>query len=206
MAGTALSSFAASAELGGLLLPPTPDGRVRFSRDAYHRMVDAGVLCSDDRVELLDGEIVMMSPIGPEHVAPISILNDFFAKRLPDTLQCRIQAPVVLSHHSEPEPDVAIVRRRPDSYRTEHPGPTDIVLLIEVAQSSLGRDLDRKMQLYAESEITEYWVVDVEHKAVHVYRDPKGAAYESVARVEAGATIAPVAMPDCRLDVGRLFG
>jgi Uma2 family endonuclease len=119
-------------------------------------MFEAGIFVNSPRVELLNGEIVMMSPIGPEHVALISILTEFFAKQLPDTMQCRIQAPVLLSNHSEPEPDLAIVRRRPDSYRTQHPSSVDILLIIEVAQSSRGRDLDWKRGIYAASGISEY--------------------------------------------------
>jgi Uma2 family endonuclease len=192
-------------ELTRPLLAPDPDGRVRFSREAYQRMFEAGVFGVSARVELLNGEIVMMSPIGPEHVAVISIFNEFFASCLPDTMQCRIQAPVVLSNHSEPEPDLAIVRRRPDNYRREHPSLSDIFLIIEVAQSSRQRDLDWKRRVYAGSSISEYWVTDVDEQLLVVHRTPSGGDYQQVEPMNVGRRIAPLCAPNCELEVGLLF-
>ncbi len=157
------------------------------------------------RVELLDGEIVMMSPIGPEHVALISILNEFFAKTLPNEMQCRIQAPVVISNHSEPEPDLVVVRRREDNYRYEHPSATEILLIIEVAQSSRRRDLDWKRRVYAISGISEYWVVDVDEQLLVVHRQPSDGDYQQVELVNAGRTVAPLCAPDCQLPIASLF-
>jgi Uma2 family endonuclease len=194
-----------AAEVDDLLLPPNADGRVRFSRAAYHRMVEAGILHSDSRVELIDGEILMMSPIGPPQGGGISRLNNFFMRRLPESLDCRIQLPIVAGDHSEPEPDVAIVRRRDDDYQHEHPSPADVVLLVEVAQSSLDFDLGSKLRLYASSGICEYWVVDVEHRIVLVHRDPTGDQYRNAGRVSVGDSIAPLNAPDCQLDVAWLF-
>ena len=187
------------------LLPPASDGRVRFSREAYHRMFETGVLDSQKRYELIEGEIVMTPPIGPGQGDLISQLTDFFVRRLPDELQCRIQLPIVVGDHSEPEPDLAIVRRRESRYRSEHPFPTNVVLLIEVSQSSLPRDRGQKMQLYARSGIPEYWIVDVEHRVVIVHRQPGPLGYADVQQFKARATIAPFAAPDCKLDLGWLF-
>lgn len=193
-------------ELSRPLLQPSSEGRARFSREAYQRMFEAGIFINAARVELLDGEIVMMSPIGPEHVAVISILNEFLAKRLPDTMQCRIQAPVLLSNHSEPEPDLAVVRRRPDNYRSQHPTSVDIHVIIEVAQTSRDRDLNWKRRIYAASGISEYWVVDVDDQVVVVHRDPSGGGdYRKVASVDLSGTIAPLAAPSCQLNIGWLF-
>ena len=165
-----------------------------------------GIFDSAAKVELLDGEIIMMSPIGPEHVALISILNEFFAKHLPETLQCRIQAPILLSNHSEPEPDLAVVQRRPDSYRTEHPDSTNIVLIVEVAQSSRGRDLGWKRHIYAASGIMDYWVVDIDEQVVVVHRQPTGTDYLKVESLGLSSTIAPLAATNCQLHIGQLFG
>jgi len=187
------------------LLVPTPEGRMRFSRDTYHRLVEVGVLQEDSRVELIDGEIYMMSPIGPFHGALVRRLMKFFVKQLPDTLECSIQLPIVAGNHSEPEPDVAIVRSRDDNYQREHPSPTDTVLLIEVSQSSLPLDLGLKLQLYASSGIAEYWVINIERKTILVHRTPSGNEYRDVTIVQAGDTIAPLAAPECRLDVAWLF-
>jgi Uma2 family endonuclease len=192
-------------ELTRPLLAPAADGRVRFSREAYQRMYEAGVFGSAPRVELLDGEIVMMSPIGPEHVAIMSILNEFFANCLADTMQCRIQAPVVLSDHSEPEPDLTIVQRRADNYRRGHPSHSDILLIIEVAQSSRHRDLDWKRRVYAASSISEYWVVDVDEQLLIVHRTPSGGDYQQVEAAIVGRRIAPLCAPNCELEVVVLF-
>jgi hypothetical protein len=130
-------------------LTPTSDGRARFTRDAYHRMADAGVFGLDPRVELLDGEIMMMSPIGPMQGALVRRLTWFFIKNPPDTIGCSVQLPIVAGDHSEPEPDIALVWRREDDYKREHPSPADVILLIEVSESSLKIDLGKRLQLYA---------------------------------------------------------
>lgn len=193
-------------ELARPLLQPSDDGRARFSREAYQRMFHAGIFVNAPKVELLDGEIVMMSPIGPQHVTVISILNEFFAKNLPASMHCRIQAPVVLSNHSEPEPDLAIVRGRSDHYRIEHPSPADMFLLIEVAESSRGRDLNWKRRIYAASGIAEYWVVDVDKQVIVVHRDAaRGIDYRNVESLDVSNKVYPLVTPNCVLDIGWLF-
>jgi len=192
-------------EVGDLLLPPNADGRVRFSRQAYHRMVEAGVLHSGSRVELIDGEIFMMSPIGPPQGSLITRLTRFFARQSSDAFDCRVQLPIVAGDHSEPEPDLAIVRRRDDDYQHEHPKPDDVLLLVEVAQSSLSFDLGLKLRLYSSSGIREYWVIDATHKTMLVHRDPDGDQYRSASRIGIGEKIAPLTAPDCQLDVSWLF-
>jgi Uma2 family endonuclease len=168
-------------------------------------MFETGVLDDQKRYELIDGEIVMTPPIGPGQGDLISRLTDFFVRRLPDDLQCRIQLPIVVSGHSEPEPDLAVVRRREAGYRSEHPLPADVVLLVEVSQSSLSRDRGQKMQLYAQSGILEYWIVDVEHRVVIVHRQPEPLGYADVKQFKSRAAIVPLAAPDCKLDVDWLF-
>ena len=163
------------------------------------------MLGEDPRVELLDGEIMMMSPIGPQQSALVRRLTSFFVKKLPETIECSVQLPIAASDHSEPEPDIALIVRREDSYQHEHPSPADVVLLIEVSESSLGVDLGRKLQLYASIGVAEYWVVDVAKHVVLVHREPKPDSYASVETVGAGATIAPALAPECRLDLDWLF-
>ncbi len=192
-------------QLGPMLLPPTADGRVLFSRAAYHRMAEAGILDPKARFELIEGEIYMMSPIGPTQSAIVRRLTQFFSKRLPDNIDCSIQLPIVAAEHSEPEPDVALLRHRDDDYQSEHPSPSDVVLIIEVAQSSLGLDLGAKVRLYAASAIQEYWVVDIQRQAIIVHRDPFGGNYRVANRIGSGGTVAPIAVPGCELDVAWLF-
>jgi len=191
--------------LSSLLLPPAADGHARFSRAAYHHLAETGLINSDSRVELIDGEIYMMSPIGPPQGSFITRLSEFFFGRLDKKLACRVQLPIIVSDHSEPEPDIAIVRRRDDDYRNEHPTTNDVALLIEVSQSSLHVDLGIKLRLYASAGIREYWVIDVDRQNVVVHRDPAGAQYRTVEQVVAGAKIAPLAAPNCQLDVAWLF-
>jgi Uma2 family endonuclease len=197
------AAFATQGEIP--LLPSAEDGRVRFSREAYHRMFEIGVLSREQRFELLDGEIVMMSPLGPSNSALIGRLMNFFVKPLRYAATCRIQMPIVVSDHSEPEPDVALVQHREDDYFHRHPGPSDIMLIIEVAQSSLRLDLRIKLRLYASSGIVEYWVVDVENQIVIVHRQPNASGYQDVHQFGAEAVIAPLAVPECQLDLSWLF-
>jgi Uma2 family endonuclease len=195
---------ATAFDLTDLLLEPSPDGRVRFSREAYHFMAQSGML-PDRRIELIDGEIYRMPPIGPPQGSLITRLMNFFIRQLPAEYQCRVQLPIVVSDHSEPEPDLAIVRHRDDDYQKEHPTPADVVLLVEVAQSSLEFDLGKKLQLYSTSGIAEYWVVNIERRSILVHRTPSGNEYRDVTIVQAGDAIAPLAAPKCRLDIEWLF-
>jgi Uma2 family endonuclease len=187
-------------------LPLGLEGRVRFSRDAYHRMFDAGLLDNEKRYELIDGVILMRSPISPGQGGLMGRLNEFFVKRLPDDLQCRVQLPIVVSNYSEPEPDLAIVRRQPLDYRAEHPTSAEVVLLIDVSKTSLTFDLGAKLQLYASAGITEYWVVDTGRSTAIVLRDRVGDSYRSMQSFIAPAKIAPLAAPACQLDLAWLFG
>jgi Uma2 family endonuclease len=186
-----------------LLLPPASDGHARFTREAYHRMAD--VLNSGPRVELIDGEIFMMSPIGPTQGMLITRLSYLITRNLPQEFVCRAQLPIAARDDSEPEPDIAIVRTHREDYRNEHPLPADVALLTEVAQSSLNFDLGRKLRLYASIAIPEYWVVDVVNRQIIVHREPLKNSYRSGVAFESGAQIAPSAAPACVLDLAWLF-
>lgn len=179
--------------------------RRRFTVEEYHRMGEAGILREDDRVELLKGEIIQMAPIGSRHAACVSRLGDWLAKRLPDTAAVRIQNPIRLPPRSEPEPDLVVVRRRDDFYATAHPGPGDIFLLIEVADTSLEHDRDVKLPLYAAAGIPEVWIVDLERRRVLVYRQPAGASYRQVTVVEEG-TLSPTAFPQLAIRLDEITG
>jgi len=168
-------------------------------------MFEAGALGSNPRVELLDGEILMMSPIGPWQGALVRRLDRFFQKHLPDSIVCSVQLPIIVENHSEPEPDIALVRSRDDDYQSEHPSPTDILLLVEVSQSSLLIDLGKKLRVYAAANVPEYWVVDIGQQRVIVHREPVGVEYRNVQSFDASNSIAPLAAPSCILDLGWLL-
>ena len=150
---------------------PTPH---RFTREEYYRMGEAG-LFAEERVELLDGEIITMPPQNPPHAGTTSGLATVVIRLLGANFTVRIQMPIVLNDWSEPEPDIAICRLDPDHYRNEHPKASDILLLIEVAGSSLAYDRRRKVAAYAESGIPEYWIVNLVDRRIEVFSDPNPA-------------------------------
>jgi Uma2 family endonuclease len=164
-----------SGTLGGMAVHP-------LSVDDYHRMIETGVLTDDDRVELLDGVIVDMSPEGPDHSAVIARLNRFLVRSIDDPqLLVRCQHPITLVPRSEPEPDLAVVDESA-STRSSHPAFAHLV--VEVANTSLRADRTRKARIYATAEIPEYWVVDLRHPGVHVHRDPSDGAYRTLRTIE----------------------
>jgi Uma2 family endonuclease len=168
-------------------------------------MIDTGVIGAESHVELIDGEIFMMLPLGPPQGSLIARLTKFFIRNLPSELDCRAQLPIVAGDQSEPEPDIAIVRGREDDYKHAHPVASDVALLVEVAHSSLAFDLGRKVRLYGSCGIAEYWVIDIENKSIHVHRSPTSNRYADVVVRSAGESVAPLAAPGCHLDIDWLF-
>ncbi len=151
--------------------------RRRFTTQEYEQIAAAGVFAEDDRVELLEGEIVQMSPIGPQHSACVSRLNRLFQEKLGNAIIVRVQDPIKLGSHSEPQPDVALVQPRPDFYAGGHPEPEDVLLLVEVADSSLSYDRDLKLPLYARAGIAEVWLVTPLSQTIESFRGPSEMGY-----------------------------
>jgi Uma2 family endonuclease len=147
--------------------------RRKLSVDDYHRMGEAGILTEDDRVELIEGELVAMAPIGSEHIAATNALTRLLVLAVGDRGIVSVGNPVRLSRHSEPQPDFAVLRPR-DDYRKALPRPEDTVLAIEVANTSLDYDRSVKLALYARSGIPEVWIVNLLKSEVDVYRSPTG--------------------------------
>jgi Uma2 family endonuclease len=177
--------------------------RRRFTVDEYQHMAEAGILTKRDRVELLDGEIVEMTPSGIRHGAAVSALIRLFVTGLGERAVVWPQLTIRLSPRSAPEPDVAIARRR--SYRSAYPTAEDVLLLIEVADTSLRRDRDLKLPLYAEAGIREYWIVDVSRDEVKAYTNPSGSGYASVQTFRRGESVSPSVFPDLRIAVDEIF-
>jgi Uma2 family endonuclease len=170
--------------------------RRRFTVDEYYRMAEAGILKVGEHVELIEGDVVTMCPIGSWHASGVDRLNYGFSTRLAGRALVRVQSPIRLSDNSEPEPDIALLRLRDDFYATAHPFPADVLLVVQVADTSLRFDRDTKISLYAASGIPEVWLVDLEASQVTVYRDPHAGGYRSVRVHEREASIAPTAFPD----------
>jgi len=177
--------------------------RKRFTRAEYRRMVDVGIIKPDDRVELIRGEIIEMSPPGSRHIALVNNLTELLVLRLAGRATVSVQNPVVVADDSEPQPDLAVLRRRP--YKEAEPVRGDVLLLIEVAETSLRYDRSTKLLLYAETGIPEYWVVDCAAEAVEVHRDAAADGYRHAARVDLHGTVSLTAFPDVSLAVRDIF-
>ena len=180
--------------------------RRRFTRAEYYRMAEAGILGRHDRVELIRGEIVEMSPIGRRHRAFVDNLNELLVLRLAGRAIVSVKQPVVLTEDTEPQPDVTVLlRRRPVPYKEREAHAEDVLLLIEVADSSLAYDRSTKLRLYAEAGIPEYWVVDCEAETVEVYRDPGPDGYRDLRRVAGSVVLTLQAFPDVELNPADTF-
>ena len=180
--------------------------RRRFTVAEYYAMADAGILSEDDRVELLDGDLVVKPPIGNWHGGSVKL----FANTFPPVLQGRaivaVQDPVTLDEHSEPQPDVMLLQCRDDFYRNGHPGPGDVLLLIEVADSSVEFDRTVKLAAYARAGIPEVWIAARPERRIEVYTDPDAGSYATVRYHGPGETVAPQAFPDIVLLVDQIIG
>lgn len=176
-----------------------------FDVDDYHRMAQAGILSEDDRVELIDGEIVAMTPIGPRHNAAVNRANRALVTAVGDQAIVQVQGSVRLGRHQEPQPDLVLLQPQPDFYASRLPGPRDIVLIVEVAESSLEYDREVKSRIYAEAGVGEYWVVDLDRRSVSCCRAPGRGAYQAIRDYRAGQSIAPEALPQCVIPVDALL-
>jgi Uma2 family endonuclease len=169
--------------------------RRRFTVQEYYRMAEVGILTEHDRVELIAGEIIEMSPIGFRHAACVSTLIHRLTQAIGDRAQIWPSNPVRLFRDTEPQPDLAFIRG-PLSRYSEHPGPADVVLLIEVADTSYSFDRNVKLPLYARAGVPEVWIVDLRHDVIEVFREPSPSRYGITQRVERSGSVAPLAFPD----------
>jgi len=180
--------------------------RKQFTVWDYHQMVKAGILKEDERVELIAGEIIEMSPIGTRHAAQVKRLINLFAEILGARVIVAAQDPVELSDFSEPQPDIALLKRRNDFYATAHPQPQDILLLVEVADTTIEYDRSVKMPLYAASNIAEAWIVDINAQTIEVYRQPASNGYQHSQILQRGQSLCIQAFPEINLNVNDLLG
>jgi len=170
-------------------LIPTPvdtRGRYAFTVADYHQLIVSGHFTRADRIELISGELTIMPPIGPEHSAHTTRITNTLPAELPAGVWLRMNELITIPDHSEPQPDAAIVRARADGYRKAHPGPKDVLLVIEVADSSVEFDLKVKAKLYSKAGIPEYWMVDVPECQVQVFTGASARGYKNVKVFERG--------------------
>jgi Uma2 family endonuclease len=180
--------------------------RRHFNVSEYYRMGEAGIFSEDDRVELINGEIVEMSPIGIRHASCIARLSKLLERQVGNHAIVWVQNPVRLNEMSEPQPDIALLRQRDDFYASRHPLPEDVLLIIEVAESSAGYDGKTKVPLYAAAKIPELWLVDLVQGVIEIYSQPAGATYQSKSNVARNDTAASNAISGLQLAATDILG
>ena len=188
-----------------LITPNFASNILRFTVQQYHLMHEAGVFTEGDRYELINGEIREMSPIGIKHAVCVTRLSTLFINCLINKAIIWSQNPIHLSNNSEPQPDIAILKWRDDFYAEALPTPDDILLIIEVADSTISYDRDVKMPLYAANGIPEMWLFDVNQQIIEGYSQPSASGYKRMQRYEQGDTLSPLAFPDVTLNWESLF-
>ena len=182
------------------------EGKPRlFNVDEYYAMADAGILRPGERVELVDGEIIPMSPMKSAHAASVGSLDYELASQLGRRAQVRAQIPVRLNGVTEPEPDIAVVKWRDDFYAHAHPGPEDILLIVEVSDTTLYQDRDVKLSLYARFGIPETWIANIRERRVEVYDQPSGGEYRRSRAVGMDQILTLPGFDDVSLPVSHIF-
>lgn len=177
-----------------------------FNITEYHQMLEAGILTERDRVELMAGEIIPMSPIGYRHASIVARLDDQLADRIGKQALRWIQNPILLDDQSQPQPDVVLLHPRPDYYASGHPQPKDIYLLVEVADSSITYDREIKIPLYAQAGISEVWLIDLNENTLEVYRNPLRDRFSHIQILQPNLTISSLAFPEITFTVAELVG
>jgi Uma2 family endonuclease len=177
-----------------------------FTVDEYHRMSQAGILSEDDRVELIEGEIIKMSPIGKLHASCVKRLNAILNRRVGQFAIVSVQDPIQLNEHSEPEPDIALLKLRDDFYSQQLPFAEDVLLIIEVGDTSVEYDRNVKLPLYARAGIGETWLANLPADKLEVYSEPVNGIYERVGELRRGESISPEAFPTVVLKVEEILG
>lgn len=177
-----------------------------FTVDEYYRMGQAAILVEDDRVELLEGQIVEMGPLRSWRQATVDRQNWLFSSRVTDRAMICIHGPVRLSEDSEPQPDFMLLRRRDDFYESAHPEPNDVLLLIEVSDTSTEYDREVKLPLYARYGIAEVWLVGLEAETVETFRSPTADGYQEATQWQRGQRLSPIAFPGLDVAVDDIWG
>jgi len=177
-----------------------------FSAGEYHIMIDAGILTEDDRVELIEGDIVKMSPIGSRHAACVKRLNSIFNRNAGQNFIVSVQDPIHLDDFSEPQPDIALLRHRDDFYSNSLPAADDVLLVIEVADTSVEADRNVKLPLYARAGIPEVWLANLPEDRVEAHSNPVKGVYQQVRVLRRGESLSPEMIPDLVLMVNEILG
>lgn len=179
----------------------------KFNIETYHRLISTGILHEDDRVELIEGRIVDMTPIGTRHSSCVKRLNSLFSRKLQGCAIVSVQDPVQLTEdESEPQPDITLLKNREDFYSDELPKAEDVLLLIEVADTSVEYDREIKVPLYARASIQEVWLVNLLENCIEIYSSPRSGVYVLSLTVKNDQTLSPKAFPDVSLTAKQILG
>jgi Uma2 family endonuclease len=171
----------------------------------YHQMIESGILTPNCPVELLEGRIIRMSPQRPFHASSVHRTNKYLSKLLGNRAEVRIQSPITLGDDSEPEPDIAVVFTNINEYADRHPAPTDIYLLIEVADTTLTKDRELKSKIYAKNLVSEYWILDLQNRQVYIYRSPADDKYQIELILKSDENASIQAFSDLSIELDALF-
>ena len=178
----------------------------RFTVDEYHRMGDAGIFGPEERTELIDGEIIQMSPIGQRHAGRVNRATAVFVKAFGERAVVSPQNPVQLSDWTEPQPDIVVFKPRSDFYENKRPVSDDVLLVMEVSDTTLRFDMKIKLPHFAAAGVCELWIQDLNAGVLHVFRDPAEKNYKASLQLKPGDSISPLAFPDIRISIDDLLG
>ena len=184
---------------------PLAPHRYRLTIADYHQLGELSVFNENSRVELIDGELVAMPPIGEQHASKTRRINQLFSRLAGESAIVDVQNPVALDAHSEPQPDIALLKPRADFYEHSHPRPDDVLLLIEVSDSTLRYDREVKVPHYAKAGVLEVWILDIAHQRLEIYRRPSAEGYRQILYPELQEQVAPVLLPELVFSVEQLF-
>jgi len=179
--------------------------RLRFTVDEYYKMIELGMLKDYEKAEIIEGELIQKMPIGDKHSAVVEKLNEMLRDLLGKSVSLRNQQPVRFGDYDEPEPDLAVLRRREDFYSGSKPVPKDVLLLIEVSDATLKYDRNTKLTLYAEAEIPEVWIVNLPNDIIEVHTKPGSGIYQLTKIFKRGETTESEIMPNLKLEVDKIL-
>lgn len=177
-----------------------------FTVEEYYKMADAGIFAPEDRVELIDGEIIQMSPIGIRHAGCVNGATQVFAEAFRGRAVVSVQNPLQLSDYTEPQPDVVLLRPRKDTYRGKNIEASDALLVLEISDTTLAYDRGVKLHRYAAANVTEVWIEDLEANRLLVYRDPSSHSYQTQVTLDPDDSVQVLAFPNVSFKVSELLG
>jgi Uma2 family endonuclease len=179
--------------------------RLRFTVDEFYKMFELGFIKDYEHAEIIDGELIKKMSIGDLHAAIVDFLNEFFVRNVSQKIRVRVKNPVRLTDYSEPEPDLALTDLTKYDGR-RHPRPEEILLIVEVSDSTLDYDRNRKLPLYAEAGIPEVWLVNVQNETIEIHTQPRGGVYSLIRVLRRGDTVRSESVPNLQIEVDKILG